>query len=395
MTIETMLHRQTQLQPETARGRVQSIDLLRGLIMVIMAIDHVRVYSGIPAGGTSYDIFFTRWITNFCAPGFVFFAGCSAFLYGIKSPDKKKLAGYLFTRGIFLVLLELTLVRFFWTFNFNYGEFTLAGIIWMIGWCMVILAALVRLKPLTVGIVGVCIIFFQQLFQYFPGIFPASFQSSIGSFWEFIYPAGLKGFSGIAILYVIVPWIGVMAAGYGFGKVFLMKEVNRNKLCWWLGLSATLIFIIFAVVLAARQQSTPKKLPFLLQVLNQKKYPASQLFLLMTLGPLIALIPLAEKAKGWISKVLVTFGKVPLFYYVCHILAIHTGALIINYFRTGSMTNGPFAYAPFVEIPAGEQWSIGLLYAEFAVVVFLLYFLCRWYAKYKSRHPAVKWIKYL
>jgi uncharacterized membrane protein len=363
--------------------------------MVLMAIDHVRVYSGIPAGGKTPDIFFTRWITNFCAPGFVFFAGCSAFLYGVKLGNKNNLSKYLLMRGLLLVALELTVVRFFWMFNFNYSNFTLAGIIWMLGWCLVIMAAMVQLKPLVVGIIGLFIVFFQQGFQFFPGIFPSSWQQAIGYVWDFVYPSELKSFSGISILYVLVPWIGVMAAGYGFASVFLLEEAKRRKICLWTGISATIIFIIVAIVMTAAHRSSPPQMPFILEMLNQKKYPASQLFLLMTLGPLIAFIPLAEKARGWLARVFTVFGRVPLFYYLFHILIIHVAALITNYFREGSVTTDRFAYAPFVEVEPGQRWSLGLLYAVYFMVVFFLYFLCRWYAAYKTNHPEQKWLRYI
>src|SRR5882672_15220 len=138
--------------PVSLSNRVASIDVVRGLVMVLMAIDHVRVYSGLPAGGPDAGIFFTRWVTHFCAPAFVFFAGTSAFLYGNKLNDAKELARFLLTRGLLLVVLELTLIRFGWTFNFNYSEFVLAGVIWMLGWCMVLMAFLVRFRPAAVGL---------------------------------------------------------------------------------------------------------------------------------------------------------------------------------------------------------------------------------------------------
>src|SRR4051812_37606282 len=155
-----------------AVSRIASIDVVRGLAMVLMAIDHVRVYSGVPAGGPEAGIFFTRWVTHFCAPAFVFFAGTSAFLYGRKEGNLKALSQYLLTRGFLLVILELTLIRFSWSFNFNYSEFILAGVIWMIGWCMVLLSFMVRLRPATIGLSGVAIVFGQQLFAYVPMIFP-------------------------------------------------------------------------------------------------------------------------------------------------------------------------------------------------------------------------------
>src|SRR5262249_14255702 len=156
------------------------------------------------------------WVTHFCAPAFAFFAGTSAFLYGRKLGSPGSLTRYLVSRGLLLVLLELTVIRFCWTFNFDYGQFVLAGVIWMLGWCMVLLAGLVWLSPRVVSALGLGIILFQQIFQVIPRIFPQTVRNSLGWIWEFIYPAGLQASNSISILYVLVPWIGVMAAGFGF-----------------------------------------------------------------------------------------------------------------------------------------------------------------------------------
>jgi uncharacterized membrane protein len=173
---------------KTARStRIQSIDLLRGAVMVLMAVDHVRVYAGVPAGGPSAGVFFTRWITHFCAPAFVFLAGTSAFFYGQKINDKSALARYLVIRGLLLVLLELTVIRLSWTFNLNYQQFVLAGVIWMLGWCMVIMAALIQFRPLVTGIIGLVIIIGQQLFAFVPNVLPASMRAGFGRIWEFFY----------------------------------------------------------------------------------------------------------------------------------------------------------------------------------------------------------------
>jgi uncharacterized membrane protein len=201
-----------------------SLDVVRGVVMLLMAIDHVRVYSGIPAGGQTPGIFFTRWITHFCAPAFVFFAGTAAFLHGRKLGNKGALARYLVIRGLILVVLELTVIRFSWTFNFHYTDFVLAGVIWMLGWCMVMLAGLVWLPTWVIGIGGFAIIFFQQVFHVVPRVLPESVRNSVGWIWEFIYPAGLPEPPGIAVLYVLVPWIGVMAVGYAFGAVMLRES---------------------------------------------------------------------------------------------------------------------------------------------------------------------------
>jgi uncharacterized membrane protein len=372
--------------------RVRSIDVLRGVVMVLMAIDHVRVYSGIPAGGQSYGVFFTRWVTNFCAPAFVFLAGSAIFLYGNRINSKSLLARYLITRGILLVVLELTLIRFFWTFNFHYSDFLLAGIIWMLGWCMVIMAALIWLQPKTVGIIGLAIVFLQQIFGLLPDILPKSMLTYAGYFWEFFYPTGLASVPGISILYVLVPWIGVMAAGYGFGLVFLKDSQIRRKLCLIIGLSAIALFLIIGSIIAVNHKP---EAPFLFRLLGQKKYPASQLFLLMTLGPLILCIPFVENAKGWLFRMFAVFGKVPLFYYILHILIIHLGALLIDYLREGVVFPNWYDSAPFVEMESAHRWSLTLLYLEFVLVIALLYFVCSWYAKYKQNHPGKKWLRYL
>jgi uncharacterized membrane protein len=374
--------------------RVRAIDILRGAIMVLMAIDHVRVYSGMPAGGTEPGIFFTRWVTNFSAPGFAFFAGTGAFLYGEKLKNKNLLSRYLLIRGLLLVVLELTLIRFVWMFNFNYSAFMLAGVIWMLGWCMVIMAAFVRMNAVLVGITGLAIISFQQIFHYVPKIFPASAQQTVGEIWAFFYPSGFEQ-QHISILYVLIPWIGVMASGYGFGKIILMPPDKRKKICLTIGLSAIVIFLIAGSIFILSQPAPANAAPFILRLLNQQKYPASQLFLLMTLGPLIALIPFAEKAKGWVANALSLFGKVPFFFYLSHILLIHISALVINFIREGSIHQDWYNTAPFTWIPEESRWGLPLLYLVFIIDLALLYFLCRWYADYKFRHPEKKWLKYI
>lgn len=386
-----------------APGRIASLDIMRGVIMILMAIDHVRVYSGLPAGGDTAGIFFTRWVTHFCAPGFVFFAGTAAFLHGRKLGDQRALARYLVTRGLMLVLLELTVIRFSWTFNVNYADFVLAGVIWMLGWCMVMLAALVRLSPRTVGWLGIGIVALQQLFHFLPRALPVAIRNPVGRVYEFIYPAGLEGMPGIAVLYVLVPWIGVMAAGYGFGAIMMREPAERRSLCLRIGLSATALFLVAGSALVALQGSPPPDAgggasgdgpPALFRLLNQQKYPASQLFLLMTLGPMIALLPFAERVRGWFAGALATVGRVPLFYYILHIPLIHISALIVNVVRTGSAHGEWYAQAPFASVPPAEQWTLPLLYLVFAVDVAILYVACRWYAGVKARNPG-GWLRYI
>jgi uncharacterized membrane protein len=375
--------------------RVQSVDVLRGAVMILMAIDHVRVYAGLPAGGVTAGIFFTRWITHFCVPVFVFLAGTGAFLYGVKAGRKQQLVRYLVTRGLLLVVLELTVIRFFWTFNFHYAQFTLAGVIWMLGWCMVLLAAFVCLRPLTVGIIGLVIIFGQQLFMLLPRALPASLQKPFGRVWEFMYTSGLEGPPGISILYVLVPWTGVMMAGYAFGAILLREQAVRRRLCLRIGLSATVLFLVAGGLMVWLQDAPADAPPALFRLLNQQKYPASQLYLLMTLGPAIALLPLTERARGWVMKVLATFGRVPMFYYLMHILVIHLAALVVMWLREGRLQHERYASAPYVWLDdEGLRWSLPLLYLVFIVVMVILYFSCRWFARVKGRSKA-GWLRYI
>lgn len=375
--------------------RIQSIDLLRGAVIILMAIDHVRVYSGLPPGGNSAGIFFTRWITHFCVPVFVFFAGTGAFMFGQKTGNKSSVAGFLLVRGFILILLELTLIRLSWTFNLDYSQFVLAGVIWMLGWCMIIMAALVSLPVVITGILGLLIISFQHVFSYLPRILPQSTHQSVGNIWEFVYPSGLEGVHGVTILYHIVPWIGVMMAGYAFGRIMLMESKARRNACLAIGLTSIAVFIIAGSIIAS-QQSTPENArPFIYKLLDQRKYPASQLYILMTLGPVIALIPFAERVRGRFANILVSFGRVPMFYYLLHIPLIHISALIVMLLREATIQWGRYATAPYTWMPEENRWGLPLLYLVFVIDIILLYFACRWYGKYKFDHPEKKWLKYL
>jgi uncharacterized membrane protein len=381
----------TVFTPDRAWARITSLDFLRGVVMILMAIDHVRVYSGVPAGGPTPGVFFTRWVTHFCAPAFVFFAGAGAFMLGQKLNDKRALARYLVTRGILLVALELTVLHVAWTFTFDFTHL-LAGVIWMLGWSMVLLAALVQLPAAVVGVVGLVLIFAQNLITPLASLMPASTQW----FWQFLYLGGevKVGGAAISILYVLVPWIGVMAAGYGFGTIMLREAAERRRLCLRIGLTATAVFLVVAGTLVALRPAPNGAPPALLRMLNQNKYPASQLFLMMTLGPTIALLPLAERARGWLAGVVTTFGRVPMFYYLLHIPLIHATALVVWYLRDGQANAARFDYAPYVSIPPAERWSLALLYLVFAIDVAILYVPCRWYARLKAR-GAQRWMRYI
>jgi uncharacterized membrane protein len=219
-------------------------------------------------------------------------------------------------------------------------------------------------------------------------------RGQVGWFWEFVYPAGLPRVPGISILYVLVPWIGVMAAGYGFGAIMIREASERRRLCLRIGLAATALFLVAGILGVVLIRADADSRNPLFRLLDQQKYPASQLFLLMTLGPTIVLLALAERARGWAAGVLSTFGRVPMFYYLLHIPTIHLAALAVTFLREGSVHPKWYAYAPFTSVPAQYRWSLPLLYLVFAIVVAALYVPCRWFAAVKARRRG-GWLSYL
>lgn len=369
-------------------SRILSLDIVRGAVMVVMAIDHVRVYAGVPAGGPAPSVFFTRWVTHFCAPAFVFLAGTSAYLYGAKAGSRPALAKFLVVRGLWLVLLELTLLRFAWTFNFDYANYTFAGVIWVIGWSMVILAALVFLPVKVVTAIGVAIIAGHN------AIPPIEDPSPLT---RVVYAGGDFGAGPfhVVVLYVLIPWIGVMAAGYGFGAVMRMTPEARRRICLTIGITAVLLFLALRAT-GLYGDPSPWDPPSILSFLKTTKYPASLLFLLMTLGPVMIAIPMLEHARGRVARWLSVFGQVPFFYYVLHIPLIHIVAVLISLARTPQSTGWLIANHPMwpPEVPPGYRWSLALLYLVTALVVVALYFPCRWFAA-KKRAQQSTWMRFL
>ena len=396
--------------PAAATTRVSSVDLIRGAVMILMAIDHVRVFSGLPAGGSAPGIFFTRWITHFCAPAFVFLAGTSAFFYGRRHQD---LSRFLLVRGAWLVLLELTLLRVAWTYNFDFAHYEMAGVIWAIGWCMILMAGLVRLPVPAVGAIGVIIIAAHDLLDpHLGALIPTLGNDLRGGLWRILYVgfyAGPIQFGpdgpNLIVLYSIVPWIGVMAAGYAFGTVLTLEPARRNRICLMLGLGATALFLVLRGFNlygdprpwnAAPRPDGPPPMPALLAFLNTNKYPASLLFLLMTLGPTLALVPPLERARGAAARFVSVFGRVPFFYYMLHIPLIHALALVVSKVRVGAVspwlfTNHPMGNPP---PPDGYVWSLPLLYLVWAMAIGMLYVACRWFGDLKARRKDW-WLKYL
>ncbi len=388
--------------------RVASVDLIRGAVMVLMAIDHVRVFAGVPAGGPDPAVFFTRWITHFCAPAFIFLAGTSAFFYGRTHAD---LSRFLVTRGVWLVVLELTFMRFAWTFNFDYAHYEMAGVIWVIGWCMILMAAIAKLPLRAIALFGVVVIAAHNLLDAHAGAVFTAANGSLGWLVKILYvgffagpiSAGENG-PNLIVLYSIVPWVGVMAAGYAFASVLAMEPARRDRVCTAIGVGAVALFLVlrgFDVYgdphpWRAQVHEGDPPMPAPLAFLNTTKYPASLLFLLMTLGPAIAAIPVLERARGALARAITVFGRVPFFFYVLHIPLIHALAIGVSLARTGAVDPWLFANHPMGAPPApdGYRWGLPLLYAVWAVAVVLLFVACRWFAGVKARRRD-PWLRYL
>ena len=384
-------------------SRIDSLDFVRGVVMILMAIDHVRVYSGVPPGGPTIGIFFTRWITHFVAPAFVFFAGTAAYLHATKLGDRAALAKFLLLRGAWLVLLELTVIRVAWTFNLDFANYLLAGVIWMIGCCMILMAAAVHLPIAIVGTFGLAIIALHNVVDLFSAPLQQAFGDN-GPNWllQLAYFGGAVqlGSSGppLLVLYVIVPWIGVMMTGYAFGRVMQLPAERRRRVCLVIGLLATALFVVLRGldVYGDPRPWSGSRLPAFLAFLSTTKYPASLLFLLMTLGPTLILLAVSERWRGMLVEATTTFGRVPLFYYLLHIPVIHIAAVVVSLIREGRVNEWLFGNHPLAPppVPDGYMWSLGLLYLVFAACVITLYFPCRWFARLRATRRSA-WLSYL
>jgi uncharacterized membrane protein len=393
------------------KSRIASIDLIRGAVMILMAIDHVRVYSGLPAGGPTAGIFFTRWITHFCAPAFIFLAGTSIFLYARKHADVSR---YLLIRGAWLIFLEFTFLRVAWTFNFDFLHYEMAGVIWVIGCCMILMAGLVKLPVPVVGAFGVVIIAAHNLMDSHIGsLLDGLDQNRLSGLWKLFYVGFFAGpiqfgsnGPSLIVLYSIIPWIGVMAAGYGFGKILALEPRQRKTVYLIIGLSAVGLFLVLRGFnlygdprpwhAAGQGRNGAPPMPALFSFLNTTKYPASLSFLLMTLGPIITLIPLVENLGDALARRIILFGRVPFFFYMLHIPLIHFLALIVSKVRLGFVSPWLFTNHPMgnPEPPEGYVWSLPLLYLIWGITIVVLYFACRWFAALKARRNDW-WLQYL
>jgi len=359
--------------------------------MVVMALDHSRDFfsaSGLnPRDLADPALFVTRWITHFCAPAFIFLAGVSAFLYGDRRRRTSEVSRYLFTRGLWLVLIEFTVVRFGWTFSFHFDHLVVQ-VIAAIGASMIALSALVYMPRWAIAAVGLVMIIGHNMFD---GIKAEQFGTA-APVWGLLHQPGYfnlaHGFT-LVVLYPLVPWIGVMAAGYALGPLFKLERAVRVRRLLVLGAVITSGFILLR---ATNLYGDP--MPWIVQhgalattlsFINCEKYPPSLLYLAMTLGPTLLLAGALDGSRGMIAGWITTFGRVPFFYYVAHLYLLHALAILFVWTTIGDAV---FAAS---QKPVGYGLGLPGVYAVWLAVVISLYPLCRWFAAIKRQHAEWWW----
>jgi len=388
--------------------RFESIDLMRGLVMALMALDHTRdFFSNAPfdptdLGQTTAALFLTRWITHIVAPTFVLLAGTSAYVVTLRrNLTRRQLARYLVTRGLWLIVLEVTLVHFNWTFNWGY-HYTFGAVIWALGWSMISLAGLVFLPRWVILLFAVITIAGHNLFD---AIQPGDTQVPAW-LWMILHVPGyieyLPGYS-FFVMYPLIPWIGVIAAGFWLGPVFFQAPRPRKTILLLLGFGFIMAFLFLRLsnIYGDLRPWSPQKdsLFTLFAVLNCEKYPPSLLYLLMTLGPVLLGLALCEwNNLHRFFGPLITLGRVPLFFYLVHIPLIHGAALALTLFR-GLPIDWLFRGSgrlPFPTMPTSEYgYDLMTVYGVWLVLLILLYPVCYAYARFKQQHREIRWLTYI
>jgi uncharacterized membrane protein len=416
--------------PKAATGRrtrIDSIDLLRGIVMVVMMLDHTRDFVHSAAfqfdptdlTQTNVALFLTRWITHYCAPVFVFLAGTGAYLQLARGKSRKDLSRFLITRGLWLIVLEFTVVRFGATFNLDYRFFGMMQVIWVIGVSMILLAGLIYLPLRVVAGFGLALIALHNLLDRFhvqgwhgPG-------SAVPGFWTKVYivlhqafePFPILGWPSpvVFLLYPLIPWVGVMAVGYAFGVIYQWDAACRRRLLLLVGTIGTIIFIVVRAINVygdpshwARQRTVTFTV---LSFLNTTKYPPSLLFLLMTLAPAMFALAWFESTQpalqsshppgaNGIRNFFITFGRVPLFFYLlqwpmAHLIAVVAHLVAGKPWRW--MFGSLIGVAP---PPPGVGFNLAVVYLCWVVGIVILYPLCKWFAGVKARRRDW-WLSYL
>jgi uncharacterized membrane protein len=386
--------------------RLTSVDILRGAIMVIMALDHTRDYFHNEAlindptdlSKSGAGVFLTRWITHFCAPGFLFLAGVSAYLKRSRA-TRNELSRYLLTRGLWLMFLDITVLRFAVLFNFYYS-YNIVSILWLIGTCMVLMSGLIFLRHWAIFAVAMVIVFGHNLLD---GL-TVNPESSLYVPWVLLINGGLIQTSATTVffIYATIPWLGIMMFGYFVGRWYgePYTDKMRRRLLVYFGILSIILFLFFRYTGFYGDPRPavdyPDVLTSLLSFLNVTKYPVSLQFTLMTIGPLLLILAALEKVSVELLKPLLVFGRVPLFYFIVHFFVIHAAALVVYMIQTGkSLSEIDFHFpASFGGISSDGGVSLFWTYVAWVLVVVALYPLCRWFENYR-RNDGRWWTRWL
>jgi uncharacterized membrane protein len=389
------------------KQRISSIDILRGVIMLIMALDHTRDF--LHFSGPQYDptnmatttpiLFFTRWITHFCAPTFVFLSGVSAYLAGTRR-TKSELSDFLIKRGLWLILVELTLISFAFMLNPHFNLFVLQ-VIWAIGFSMIILGLLVRAPLTVIAVIGGLIFFGHNILDLIQlpqkgagSVVLKMFFTAAGS----VFPLGGKYI--IFDLYAVIPWTGVMLLGYVFGSLYKpsFNPQRRKRILLLTGASLVVLFLILRFINGygdpAPWSAQRNGIHTMLSFLNTTKYPPSLVYLSMTLGPVLIILSLIEHVQNKLTAIFIVYGNVPFFYFVLHFYLIRAINIILFFasgFNTSQISN---PNSPFNFKPPAFGYPLWVVYLIWIFVIVVMYFPCKWYSTYKRTHGQW-WLSYL
>ena len=384
--------------------RINSIDIVRGLVMVIMALDHTRdllhssslTESPTNLATTTPALFFVRWITHLCAPTFVFLSGVSVYLSMKRSETLSSMSSFLRKRGLWLILLEVTLINFAIWFDVQF-RMLMFQVIAAIGIGFIVLSFMLKASPKKIGIVAIGIIVLHNLLPLIP--IP---QNAVGNaFVNLFFAPGIITVSPNFIIFVSYPWLqwtAIMLLGFSMGKIFETEAGHRNKTLLWAGLSALAIFVLLRFINIygdpAPWQTQKDSLFTFLSFINVTKYPPSLSYILLFLGIAFLLLRFADKFPSFIRNILLVYGRVPMFYYLLHFYFIRLATVVMVYaqgFAWKDLAFGPFKLG---RPEAGSGIGLSYVILAWIVLVVLLFPLCKWYGAYKARHPEKTWLKY-
>jgi uncharacterized membrane protein len=406
------------ITPSATRTRLGSIDLLRGLVMIVMVLDHTRDYvhieglTGDPTNlaTTTPMLFLTRWITHYCAPIFVFLAGIGAYLQYARGMSARDLSRFLITRGLWLIVLEATVIRVTTWFNVDYGLLlSNLQVIWTLGVSMIVLAALIHLPLRAIAAFGLVLIVAHNAFDGIrvPSWQPGMPAPAVGAkLWILLHQGGEffpifgAGSPLLFVIYPLVPWIGVIAAGYACGALYTLEPDTRRALLIRIGLALIALFIVLRagnVYGDPRPWSPQSTLLFsVFSFVNTTKYPVSLQYLLMTIGPALLVLAWFESRRASrVEHVVTRVGRVPLFFYLWQWPLAHGLAVAVS--AAAGMSISHYFISPpaiFAAIPPNSGFNLPVVYLCWAAVLAMLIPMCLWFARVKERNPAW-WLKYL